>query len=212
MQRILYTNLTNMLFLILLSSLFSCQKDPQIITKIVVETDTLLVTQHDTLFLTDTLSLSQFLQDSVTTFFLVRHAEKETTGTDPDLTPDGQARAEELQRVLKNIPLSAVYATIYKRTQHTAQPTATDQGLSVQIYDPLVYEPLTNNVLQNHRGHAVLVVGHTNTIPKLLNYLTGTNDFPADIPDSQFDNLYIVSVYEAGNATVLHLKYGVATP
>lgn len=212
MRRITYLIFVNMLFLILLSSLFSCQKDPQIITKTVVETDTLIVTQHDTVQLVDTLSPTQFLQDSFTTFFLVRHAEKGSTGTDPDLTPDGQARAEELLRILKNIPLTAVYASNFKRTQQTAQPTATDQGLSVQTYDPLVYDPLTDDVLQNHRGDAVLVVGHSNTIPKLLNYLTGTNDFPSDIPDSQFDNLYIVSVYEKGNATVLHLKYGVPTP
>lgn len=211
MQRILCLSITNMFLILFLSSLFSCEKDPQIITKTVVETDTLIVTQHDTLFVTDTLNLSQFLQDSVTTFLLVRHAEKESTGTDPNLTTDGQARAEELQRVLKNIPLSAVYSSNYKRTQQTAAPAAADQGLSVQVYDPLVYAPLVDDVLQNHRGNAVLIVGHSNTVPKLLDFLTGVSGSP-DIPDSQFDNLYIVSVYEKGNATVLHMKYGVATP
>ncbi|MCF8243554.1 MAG: histidine phosphatase family protein [Saprospiraceae bacterium] len=186
-----------MLFLLLISSFFSCEKAPQIVTNTVVSTDTL--------------TLPQLLQDTATTFLLVRHAEKESIGSDPNLTPDGHARAEALMRVLKNIPLSAVFSTNYNRTQQTALPTANDQGLSVQSYDPALLDPLVDGVLQNHPGGAVLVVGHSNTIPGLLNFLTGTNAYP-DIPDSQFDNLYIVSVYEKGKATVLHLKYGVATP
>lgn len=196
-----------------LSTLTSCRKDPQIITKTVVETDTLVVTQHDTILVmsTDTTTLTQFIQDTATSFILVRHAEKESTGTDPNLTLDGQARAEELKRILKNIPLGAVFSTNYNRTKQTAMPTATDKGLSLQTYDPAQPDPLVDGILTNHAGGAVLIVGHSNTIPDLLNFLTGSNAYP-DIPDSQFDNLYIVSVYEKGKATVLHLKYGVETP
>lgn len=202
-----------MLFLILISSFFGCEKDPQIITKTVVETDTLIVTQHDTVVvqLTDTLTLTEFIQDTATTFILVRHGETSGAGSDPVLSTDGQLRADELLRVLKNVPLNAVFATNFIRTQSTALPTATDHGLTVETYGATNLNPLVDGVLENQHGGTVLVVGHSNTTPNLLNLLTGTNDF-TQLPESQYDNLYVVSVAEKGRATVTHLKYGVPTP
>lgn len=192
-------------------SLFSanCEKEPEIITEIVTRTDTLVITIQDTLVqhVTDTLLLTEFLHDTATTFILLRHAETTGIGSDPALSALGQERAAELVRVLQNVPLQAVYATSYARTTQTAQPTAADKGLTVQQYDPFAPGPLTDAVLAAYRGEAVLVVGHSNTIPALLNVLTGTDDF-AQIPESQYDNLFIVTVFEKGRANVAHLKYG----
>ena len=42
---------------------------------------------------------------TVTPVYLLRHAEKRY-GTDPNLTPAGQARAEELRRILENVPVA----------------------------------------------------------------------------------------------------------
>jgi len=41
----------------------------------------------------------------------------------------------------------------------------------------------------------------------LLNVLTGTNSFN-QIPETEYDNLFVVSVFEKGRAEVVHLKYG----
>ncbi|MBK9015478.1 MAG: histidine phosphatase family protein [Saprospiraceae bacterium] len=171
------------------------------------------MTQHDTVVvqLTDTLTLTQFIHDTATTFILVRHAETTGIGSDPSLSTDGQERANELLRVLQNLPLNAVYATNYNRTEQTAQPTATEKGLTVQTYDAFNLDPMVDAVLENQTGGAVLVVGHSNTTPNLLNLLTGTNNY-AQLPETQYDNLYVVSVFEKGRATVVHLKYGEVTP
>lgn len=191
----------------------SCEKEPKIITETIVKTDTLYVTRYDTIvqMVTDTLTLTQFIRDTATTFIVLRHAETTGIGSDPALSADGQERAGELMRVLKNIPLGAVYSSNYNRTRQTAQPAAADKGLNVQLYDPLNQNPLINTVLSDHKGGAVLVVGHSNTAPALLNLLSGTNAYP-QLPESQYDNLFIVTVFEKGRAKVLHLKYGKPTP
>jgi len=51
-------------------------------------------------------------EKSLTTIFLVRHAEKAQDSTsDPPLTPGGKARAQELAYILKYVPLDAGYST-----------------------------------------------------------------------------------------------------
>ena len=192
---------------------FSCEKDPQIITETIVKTDTLLIMQVDTVFvqITDTLTLTEFIQDTATTFILLRHAETTGIGSDPALSTAGQDRAAELVRILKNIPLNAVYSTNFNRTRQTAQAIATDKSLALQTYNAFAPDQLADNALAAQRHGAVLVVGHSNTVPELLNVLTGTNVY-LQLPESQYDNLYLVTVFEKGRAKVLHLKYGEPTP
>ena len=60
----------------------------------------------------------------VTTVILVRHAEKniEPNNPDPDLSPAGQRRAQELARMFSGAGVNTIYATQYKRTQETVRP------------------------------------------------------------------------------------------
>src|SRR4030088_2657357 len=69
----------------------------------------------------------------VTTVILIRHAEKmvDPNNTDPDLSPAGQARAQELVRMFGDAGINAIYATQYKRTQQTVRPLADKLGLPV---------------------------------------------------------------------------------
>ena len=195
--------------LTLFSSLTSCHKDPEIITQTVIQTDTVFVTQHDTITLhsTDTLTLTDFIQDTATTFIVLRHAETSGAGTDPNLSAAGLARADELRRILGNVPLAAVFSSNYNRTRQTAQPTATDKSLTVNIYDPLNQSPLVDNWLAAYRGQTVLVLGHSNTVPVLLNLFVGSNEF-SNLPDTEYNNLFIATVSERGRAKILHMKYG----
>lgn len=151
--------------------------------------------------------LDQLLQDTATTFILVRHAEKVREGDNPILNEAGLARAAELSRVLKNIPLSAIYSTNYSRTTQTAEPVAADHQLPIYIYNASALEAFAAEALEKHHKGVLLVVGHSNTTPDLLNVLTGTNDY-TDIPETEYDNLFLVSVFEKGRAQVYHLKYG----
>lgn len=197
------------ILIVLSSALFSCEKEPEIITQTIIETDTLYVTQLDTLIIqiTDTLTLTNFVQDTATTFIVLRHAETSGGGTNPNLSAEGLARADALRRILTNVPIEAVFASNYNRTKQTAQPTADDKGLVVNIYDPLNQAPLVDQWLNTYRGKTVLVLGHSNTAPALLNLFLGSNQY-ATLPDTEYDNLFIATVSEKGRAKVLHLKYG----
>lgn len=187
---------------LMISSFFlSCEKDPETIIKTVAVTDTLVIHK------TDTLILKQYIEDSATTFILSRHAETTGIGTDPSLSNAGQERATELARILKNTKIQAVYSTNYNRTKETSSKVASNYGLSTQIYDPAKLDELVNTILQQFHSQVVYIAGHSNTTNVLLNILVGTNIY-STIPDSEYDNLYIVQVSSKGHAKVLHLKYG----
>ena len=146
----------------------------------------------------------------VTTVILVRHAEKniEPSNPDPDLSPAGRARAQELVHVLGEEGVNAIYATQYKRTQDTVRPLAAKLGLSVNLVDAKNTQELVNQIITVHSGQTIFVAGHNNTVPEIIAALGGGN-FPV-IPESEYDNLFIVTVYRSGKAKVVKLKYGSA--
>ena len=150
-------------------------------------------------------------QCPITTFFLVRHAEKaESVLGDPGLTPAGTARADELAYILKHIKLDAIYSTPFKRTKLTILPTAKQKGLEVKLYKPNE-EGFLHKVLQAFPGGTVLIVGHSNTIPKLANELAGRSAFD-DLEDAIYDNLFIASVPTEGKAAIIRMRFGAHTP
>jgi len=153
---------------------------------------------------------STFLRP-VTTVVIVRHAEKniEPNNPDPDLSPAGQARAQEIARIFGDSGVQAIYATQYKRTQQTVAPLANRLGLSVTSIDAKQSAELTRRILSTNRGQTVFIAGHNNTVPEIVNILSGKN-FPI-IPESEYDNMFIVTMYRFGKAKVLKVKYGAAT-
>jgi len=111
----------------------------------------------------------------ITTVILVRHAEKniEPNNGDPDLSPAGQARAQELASMFSNAGVNAIYATEYKRTQETVKPLADRLGLPVSLVAAKETPELLKQILTNHRGQTIFVSGHNNTVPELATALGG---------------------------------------
>lgn len=146
----------------------------------------------------------------LTTIILVRHAEKniEPTNPNPDLSPAGRARAEELVRVLRNAGVTAIYATQYGRTQQTVQPLATALGLPVRNVDSGNTAELVRQITLDHRGGVVFLAGHNNTVPEIIKALSGES-LPT-IPETEYDNMFVVTIYQSGRAKTTRLKYGVA--
>lgn len=141
-----------------------------------------------------------------TTFILVRHAEKEQDGTkDPELSAEGKARAIRLATLLQNTAISAIYSTPFKRTQNTIAPLATSKGIEVNLYEGSKPEEI-DRMLKQHPGGTVLVVGHSNTIPGVANYLTGQNAIK-NFEDSEYGHLLIVTLLEKGKANLTWLTY-----
>jgi 2,3-bisphosphoglycerate-dependent phosphoglycerate mutase len=148
----------------------------------------------------------------VTTVILVRHAEKviDPNNADPDLSPAGQARAQELVRMFGDAGINALYATQYKRTQETVKPLADKLGLAaVQINSKNTAE-LVNQIRGQHRGEVIFIAGHNSTVPEIIAALGGPQ-YPV-IPESDYDNLYIVTMYRTGKARVVKMKYGASMP
>ena len=146
--------------------------------------------------------------DGLTRIFVVRHAEKDTSGRDddPGLTPIGWKRAARLARMLEPIDLDAVYATQYERTQQTVSPAAGSARLEPVVVDARSYEELARKLETEPRGHNVLVCGHSNTVPALLAELGVAESITID--DSDYDNLFIVTLRAGEEADLLHMHLG----
>ena len=148
----------------------------------------------------------------VTTIIVVRHAEKiiDPSNPDVDLSPNGQARAQEIARMFADSGISAIYATQYKRTQETVKPLADKLGLPVTLVNSKSTPELLEQIRAQHSGQTVFIAGHNNTVPEIIAALGGGN-YPV-IPESEYDNLFVVTVYRTGKAKVVKLKYGAPMP
>jgi len=144
----------------------------------------------------------------VTTVILVRHAEKkiEPTNPDPDLAPEGVERAQEIARVFGDAGINAIYATQYKRTQQTVKPLADRTGVAVTVLESSQTNELLKRIQTTNRGQTVFIAGHNNTVPAMVSELSGQT-YPV-IPESEYNNLYIVTIYRFDKAKVNKLKYG----
>jgi 2,3-bisphosphoglycerate-dependent phosphoglycerate mutase len=144
-----------------------------------------------------------FAHAQVTTLILVRHAEKLNTTDTSTLTDRGRARAQKLAELLRDADIEVVYSTKYVRTRETARPLAEARKLPVQTYDGHDAK-FAETLRRQHRGQRVLVVGHSNTIPKLLNALAGTTR--PDLGDAEYDAVFVVTLPERGTPVVLTLR------
>ena len=139
--------------------------------------------------------------DAVPFVFIVRHAEKATTGgNDPDLSDAGRKRANALARILKNSQITAVFVTEFKRTQETAAPLATAAHLTPTII-PAKDVPALVVKLRALNGNA-LVVGHGNTIPDLVKELGIAT--PITIPEDDYTEIFVVSLADPPQLLRLH--------
>ena len=147
-----------------------------------------------------------------TTVILVRHAEKAAEpAEDPPLTSAGEARARDLWLAVKDAGVSAVITTQYARTRATAAPTATATHLTPEIVRAgETHVRDVADAVRKHVGHTVLVVGHSNTLPAIVEALGAVR--PPPICDAEYDNLYVVTFSPDKRATLVRANFGVRTP
>jgi broad specificity phosphatase PhoE len=151
------------------------------------------------------------LAQEPTTVIVVRHAERaaEPAG-DPVLTEAGQARAQALARVLADGKVGAIITTQWKRTQLTAEPLAQALGLTPVIVPaggamPAHIQAVVDAV-RRFPGRTILVVGHSNTVPKIVTALGGPQ--LADFCDNEYANLFTIVIRANGDVSVIRSRYG----
>ena len=149
---------------------------------------------------------------STTKIYVVRHAEKLSTGSDPGLTAEGQQRAEALKDLLHPDSLSGAYATQYQRTFETAQPTVIDQRIVLRRYQADAGKPLLDS-LSHLKKKQYLVVGHSNTVLPMLTSI-GLHPSRNEIADTDYDNLFTVTVkwFLGRHVKLKETTYGKVTP
>lgn len=135
-------------------------------------------------------------QNSPKTIYIVRHAEKQLQGQDPELAYVGEVRAKKLAQILEQEGIKRVLSTDYKRTRNTAQPTAAAAGLVVEYYDPKNQEAFVAD-LRSSEGN-ILVVGHSNTVSQLANAFVSEGEKFADLTDLEYDFIYVVTLDKKG--------------
>jgi broad specificity phosphatase PhoE len=143
---------------------------------------------------TETKSTTPTKADTETTlYYLIRHAEKDTLDPkeeNPQLTDKGKKRAEKWAEIFKNIKFDAVYSTDFTRTRLTAEPSAKANNLEV-----ILYKPNSMNIdtfKSETKGKTILIVGHSNSIPKFTNDLLDKKKYE-QLDESVYGNLYIVT-------------------
>lgn len=145
--------------------------------------------------------------------YVVRHAEKADESADSALSSAGEARAQELARVLGDAGVDVIYTSNLRRTVSTAEPLAARLGGLVikkefAGVEQALVDQFAARLREQHSDDRVLVVGHSNTVPMLLQAL-GHDPTPAlAIGPSDFDNLFVVVLKGAESPIVSRLRYG----
>lgn len=150
-----------------------------------------------------------------TTVYLVRHAEKDLGNPqdiDPPISAAGQARAEALATRLGTAGVTAIVTTQFKRTQETAEPLAAAIGVTPEVVRAGLMGDTDSAVAAvfRHRGKKVLVVGHSRSIPPIIEALGGPK--LANICESQYSNLFIVYLPPSGAPQLVRQNYGRGDP
>lgn len=141
---------------------------------------------------------------SPTTVILVRHAEKDMSQPSNPLSPAGEARAQKLVHVAGSSGITTIYTSNALRAKQTAQPLANSMGITPVEIDPMEIQDFVDGIM-SHKGETILVVGHSNTVPLIIQEIGVVN--PPPISEETYDNLFIVSFCRCC-VRLTHLKYG----
>ena len=147
-----------------------------------------------------------------TTVIVIRHGEKDlsVSVTDPPLSPAGEARAALLARMFGDANglgrVDAIYVSPALRNRLTAAPRAARLGISANVAPADDPQGLARRALREHSGGRVLIVGHSDTVPRIVAALSGNPKIP-EIGDQEYGTMYIIAVPRIGNPNLLRLNY-----
>lgn len=133
-------------------------------------------------------------QTETTTYFFIRHAEKDLSNPndrDPNLTGQGKTRAHNWAKTLADTKIDFVYTTDYKRTKKTAEPIAKSQGLKIITYNPKFLNDA--DFQKKTKGKTTVVVGHSNSTPDFVNKIIGQDKYES-IDEKIYGKIFILTI------------------
>lgn len=135
----------------------------------------------------------------VTQIYILRHTEKEDEiSEDPLLSETGIKRAKYWKQVLAHTELDHIYTTDLRRNVQTAKTVAENYDIKPEIYHPLSFDivELTNEI----KGQKVLIIGHSNTIPDMVNRIIGESTYPP-MSHTDYDKLFLITINTNGDTS-----------
>ena len=142
------------------------------------------------------------------TVFLVRHADrKDNSDNSPLKDPEGFDRAKALAGLLVDKGIVLILTSTAKRTVQTAEPLAKKLGKQATVTKVTSADSVASRA-KAAKGN-VLVVHHSNTVPKIIAKLGGPQ-LP-DICESVYDRLFVVQL-SAQQPQFQETQYGTSTP
>ena len=148
-----------------------------------------------------------------TVVFVVRHAEKAVGGgDDPPLTEAGLRRAQALVQVVEDAHIGAIYSSQFTRNRETSKPLSDKTGVPVTEVPVNLYQPgdygqmLAKEILSKHAGECVVVVGHQNTVPGVIQGLSGQT--VPGLRDTEYGSLFIIIIPADGGPRLIRAQYG----
>jgi broad specificity phosphatase PhoE len=147
---------------------------------------------------------------STTTVLVIRHAEKALTPPDdPPLSPTGEARAaalaEQLGRAPRGLGIDCIYVSEFRRTQDTVRPLANRLGIPMIVVPAEDSARVAKRALREYRGGRILIVGHSNTVPAIVEELSG--DRVPEMNENEYGIAYVVAVPRFSRAAVTRVDF-----
>lgn len=137
---------------------------------------------------------------------LIRHAEKSTEpANDPELTLQGEDRAISLTRFLRHNKVDAIFTSELRRTKDTAAVLARQRGVTPVVVKADDVKGLVAAINALPEDAVVLVVGHSNTVPSILNAL-GVPE-KVTIRDDEYGRVFVVTPTKSGRSGLLEFGY-----
>jgi len=119
----------------------------------------------------------------------MRHLQTPAGVNDPDLTSEGQRVALLLRKWFKRGKPAVIYVSSTKRAQQTGEPLARSLRVTPKLYNPTDTPALITALLGE--TEIVLVVGHSNTVPDIIERLGGQR--PAPLVHEDFGDIWRIS-------------------
>lgn len=142
----------------------------------------------------------------VTQIYIIRHTEKtDDTAENPDLSLAGIERAKYWKKVLQHIEFDQVFTTDFKRNIQTAELISNDSSVKPELYYPMSFDVL--KFINLIKGQKVLIVGHSNTIPDMVNRLIDETKYPP-MSHENYNIMYVVNINKNGDtsSSMLHIE------
>jgi len=106
---------------------------------------------------------------------------------------------------LKDVGISSIYTTQFKRTIQTGAPLADLLKIKLLAYEQTDVDGVVKEIRQKHPKEVVMVVGHRSTVPQILKQFGASE--PVALGSSEYDSLFILTLPPGQSPTLLHLRF-----